>query len=224
MDKGAFSGCTSLECVTVLSSIYVGSEAFKDCTGELKLQSEGSISFSDALNDAKFTKLTINKTSGNIYRPSIFSRLSCLREIEINSNSCEIEWGVFSGSETLQKLVISTTSRITLEEECFANCENLKEVVLQSQSTDIYVSTFKGCTSLPCINNIYVIDGGIAVGVKEDATEFKLSDGIKKVVSKLFDHVKDGSTIIIDTDVYLYLGNNHNLAECVITDRVSEFN
>lgn len=126
-----------------------------------------------------FTRVTLNKD----YRPANipieldFSESTFLREIES---------GVFSGAESLRKIILPSTIT-TLKESCFKDCKTLEEINLENITNLDGSYIFENCTSLKEVNLSKVI--AIPVRAFQGCThlqEITFCDNLREIGEQAF--------------------------------------
>ena len=128
--KEAFSGCTSLQDITIPSSVtYIGDGAFCWC---ISLQS-----------------VTIPNSVTKI-GDYAFSSCDSLRSITIPNSVTSIGDRAFSGCKSLQSITIPN-SVISIGDDAFSSCKSLQSVTIPNSVTKIGNSAFSMCTSLQSV-------------------------------------------------------------------------
>ncbi len=126
---GAFSGCTSLNSITIPASAEtIEGVAFKDCT---------------ALTTVTFEPGSILKTIGGA-----FAGCTSLNSITIPT-SVETIGGAFSGCSTLTSVTFESGSMLkTIRGRAFSGCTLLSRVTIPASVETIEEAAFINCTSL----------------------------------------------------------------------------
>ena len=186
----AFSRCSSLTSINIPQSVTektdIGRGAFKDCTGELIINSkyieqENVDPVSETwLDESKFSKLTIGK------------------------NIVVIATGMFSNYTPLTSLSIpySSSTRVTIGKDAFNGCTSLKSVVLDDHVTSIYESAFENCTSLESVTMGYRISSIRDYAFKNctSLTDINIPSGNTLIGEGAFESCKSLTTATISGD------------------------
>ena len=128
--KKAFSGCESLQSVTIPSSVtYIGDEAFSSC------ESLQSVTIPNSVT-------------------SIGNRAFCccesLQSITFPNSVTSIGYRTFDGCESLQSVTI-TNSVTKIGDEAFSSCKSLQSITIPNSVTSIGDEAFSDCTSLQSV-------------------------------------------------------------------------
>lgn len=126
---GAFSGCNSLETVTIPESVtFIGNSAFSNCNSltTVNIQAQASIS------------------------ENAFLGCSSLKTITIGNGVKSLGNNVFKSCTTLESITISD-SVSSIGDESFEFCKNLKSVSFGSNVESIGMSAFEYCSNMKSV-------------------------------------------------------------------------
>ena len=173
MSKAVFSGCTSLESITLSSTISeIGNHAFDGCIN-LKdivfnegLQMIGSHVFygckSLQRSDLPSTLIEIGNSAFGyctqlkevvfngglqIIRCYAFDRCNSLRRVTLPSTVSEVQWQVFYGCNNLREVLLNEGLQ-RIGHKAFFNCSSLPCITFPSTVTEVEEESFSGCSQL----------------------------------------------------------------------------
>mgnify|MGYP001118754533 CR=1 FL=1 len=170
---GSFNGCSSLEEVTIPSSVnLIGNFSFSKCTSLTKISlpsSLTSIGNGVFFGCSSLTEITIPSSMKSIgghcfngcsklnhisipsgvtqIGPLCFNGCSSLTEIEIPSNLEVINANCFKDCSSLVRILIPASVKV-ISENAFHGCKALKEIQLPTSLESIGESAFSQCSSL----------------------------------------------------------------------------
>ncbi len=151
--SSAFSGCTSLESITIPNSVTsIGDYAFSGCTGlesitiPNSVTSIGSYAFSGCTSLESIT-IPNSVTSINGYA---FGGCTSLTSITIPNSVIGIGSAAFDGCTGLESITIPN-SVTSIGDEAFYGCTGLESITIPNSVTSIGSYAFSGCTSLTSI-------------------------------------------------------------------------
>lgn len=131
IESDAFYGCSSLEYVTVPSTVTsLGNSAFSNCSNLL---------------DVTFTEGSVLESIGN----SAFARCVSLKTINVPDSVKNIGLQAFYSCSLLEDTKISESSLIeSIGYQAFDGCKSLKSIVIPINLQSIDTKMFNGCTNL----------------------------------------------------------------------------
>ncbi|MBE6624991.1 MAG: TIR domain-containing protein [Ruminococcaceae bacterium] len=159
----AFYECTSLESVTIPSSVTsIGERAFECCTSLKSITVDGNNTAYKSVDGNLYTKdgktliqYAIGKTETSFAIPSgvttigegAFAYCTSLTSVTIPNSVTSIGGGVFFNCASLTSIEIPN-GVITIGNYAFTYCTNLTSVTIPDSVTMIGSYAFRGCTSL----------------------------------------------------------------------------
>jgi hypothetical protein len=179
ISNSAFSGCTTLESITLPNSVTeIKSYAFYNCTGLKKvtlgsgLCSVGDYAFSGCpgelfvnsditgrwFNMAKFTKIIFGDNVVHIGTDA-FNNLT-IKDIVWGKNIETIGKRAFNSCDQISNIIIPETVK-SIEENAFSYCAGLENLIITDNVTTIGNNAFKSCTNL---TNVVIGCNVISIG------------------------------------------------------------
>ena len=151
--KKAFSGCESLQSVTIPSSVtYIGDEAFSSCESLQSVTIPNSVT---SIGNRAFClceslqSITIPNSVTSIgYRT--FSGCKSLQSVTIPNSVTKIGDGAFSSCKSLQSITIPN-SVTSIGDEAFSDCTSLQSVTIPNSVKKIGDEAFSWCDSLQSV-------------------------------------------------------------------------
>ena len=153
IDKKSFDNCTSLERITLPSTVTdIGEDAFYYCNSlrEVVLN-EGLVNVGEnAFNNCtSLTSITLPSTVTNIDE-NAFTFCRSLKKVVLNEGLKTIGDNAFNNCRTLESITIPS-SLVEIGKYGFYNCSSLREVVLNEGLQKIDKKSFGWCKSLESI-------------------------------------------------------------------------
>ena len=149
----AFSGCSSLQSVTIPDSVTsIGGLAFSNCSSLQSVtipDSVTSISNSAFSNCTSLQSVTIPDSVTSI-GDSAFSDCSSLQSVNIPDSVTSIGDSAFEGCKSLQSVTIPD-SVTSIGDGAFSDCSSLQSVTIPDSVTSISDYAFYGCSSLQSV-------------------------------------------------------------------------
>ena len=142
----AFNGCTSLEHVSIPTTILssnIGSYVFSGCS---------SMTYAEILGTTDFTNITDSMFEDCSSLTSVSNSTSTTGEFSTLINITTIGSGAFQGCGF--KLFNMSNNITSIGSNLFNNCKNLTSVTLSTILTTIPNSAFNNCTSLSTVVNL----------------------------------------------------------------------
>ena len=130
--ENSFSGCTSLNSVTLPSKAYIGENAFK---GTLWLIGKGEFAH---------------------YNNKLFAYNGISTSIVLPSNLIGVYGYVFKGNTSLHSISFSATQTVSIANGEFVGCTSLENVILNNSLQELAISAFEGT---PWLANYSVNNG-----------------------------------------------------------------
>ena len=161
--RWAFYGSNSLISIIIPKSVTeIGSEAFRDCTGELIVNCNipSASSYNDGVfsgND--FTKVTIGNGVTSIGNYAFFE-CSSLTAITIPESVTKIGESAFFDCSSLTSIVIPTNVT-SIGYEVFHGCSSLTSITIPENVTEIGNYAFCGCSGL---TSVTIPEGVTSIG------------------------------------------------------------
>ncbi len=152
ISRYAFAGFSALTGLTLDGVKYIGTAAFKDCSGITQLtlpesvQEIGSEAFSGC------TALTAITVPASVQQlgSSAFASCTGLQSAEVLASVTEIPSRVFSGCTSLKTVQLSPSLK-TIGASAFDGCSKLDQLNLPASLTGIGSSAFSDCTGLKAV-------------------------------------------------------------------------
>ena len=208
----AFSGCTSLENITIPDGVTsIGDWAFSVC------ESLGSITISDtvtSIGDYAFSvceslgSITISDTVTSI-GDYAFNSCTSLKSITIGNGVASIGHAAFNGCTSLTNITLPD-SVTSISDWTFIGCISLESITLPDSITSIGNSAFSDCTVL---ESIILPDSVISIGISAFSRCSSLTNITipNRVTSIGEDAFRDCTSLEYNAyDNALYLGNENN--------------
>ncbi len=181
----AFSGCSSLESITIPSSVTsIGNYAFYGCSSLKSMTIPSSVT---SIGDSAFEdcssleSITIPSSVTGI-GDRAFWGCSSLESITLPNSVTSIGWYAFRGCSSLASITLpSSVTSIGLG--AFEDCSSLKSITIPSSVTSIGFGAFYGCSSLEY--NVY--ENGKYLGNDDNPYAF-LMDTISSDISSFAIH------------------------------------
>lgn len=148
-----FSGCTSLEDITLpLSVSEIQESAFKDCTSLTRLTLHEGIEIigDDAFRNSGLKEVRFPKSLRAIGKRAFME--SKVEGVTIDGNINRLPDEVFNGCEYLKKVTILEGAVKSLGEVVFADCVSLKSVDIGEGVSSFGSFNFSGCTALTYVS------------------------------------------------------------------------
>ena len=150
---GAFSGCTSLESITIGDNVTsIGDSAFSGCSSLTNITMPDSVT---SIEDAAFyncTSLESITIPNSVTSISAYTFKGCksLTSITILEGVTSIGEHAFENCINLESITIPN-SVTSIADSAFYNCTSLKSIIIPNSVTSIADSAFYNCTSLESI-------------------------------------------------------------------------
>ncbi len=168
--NNAFSGCESLENITIASSVTsLGSSAFSGCINLKSITIPSGVTSIDASAFNKCKSLDIITVPKSVVSIGDYAFLNCtgLKTVifEQQSQLTSIGSGAFYDCTSLTTINLEQASQLTsIDYHTFYNCIGIANIVIPSNVTSIGTGAFRGCTSL---DNVVISSSVTSIG--EDA-------------------------------------------------------
>ena len=217
-----FSGCTSLESITIPSRVEsISGDTLSECINLTSITvEEGNEVYTSRDNSGveknciidiegqtiiSGCQTTVIPTDGSVTKIGdyAFRGQDDLTQIEIPNTIEEIAEYAFSACESLARVTFAENSQLTtIGERAFVYCSSLAEVTIPSSVTSIGESAFCDCDNLSSITFMHA---------PED--EMKLTIG-----ANAFDKIKDGAKAYIQSGYTWTSNNNQTITSTTIND------
>lgn len=154
--QGAFSGCTSLQNISIPDSVTsIDNCAFRDCSSIQNIYIPNSVTEIGGWTFEKCSSLQRIEILANItsIKHSTFSRCISLKSIDIPNNVTTIEEWAFNGCSSLININIPSNV-VAIEAAAFQNCSALQSIHLHHMDADNYnidSSAFNKVNTNECI-------------------------------------------------------------------------
>ena len=152
IDNSAFSGCSSLESVTIPNSVTsIGYGAFSDCSSLASVTISNSMTSigNCAFKNCGLTSVTIPNSVTSIWYEA-FSGCSSLQSVTIPNSVTSIGDYAFRDCRSLESVTIPN-SVTSIGSYAFSGCSNLQSVTIPNSVTSIGESAFRDCGNLQSI-------------------------------------------------------------------------
>ena len=157
----AFSYCTSLESITIPSSVTsIGGYAFSVCPSLKYNEYDNAYYLGNDANpylvlvkakDTSITSCDINDNTKIVYYDAFYGCTS-LDSIEIPSSVISVYGDVFHGCKKLKSVVFGNNSQLTsIGDDAFYGCSSLTSIEIPASVTNIGAYAFHYCTSLESV-------------------------------------------------------------------------
>lgn len=146
----AFSGCRSLDSITIPSSVTsLGYNCFSGCSSlrDITIPSSVTSLGGGCFENCKYLKKITIPSSVRSLGDNCFLFCSLLTEIQIPSSVTSLGNSCFKGCFSLKDITIPS-SITSIGWECFAGCSSFKEITIPSSVTLLDDGCFNGCSSL----------------------------------------------------------------------------
>ena len=152
IDNSAFSGCSSLQSVTIPNSVTsIGYGAFSDCSSLASVTISNSMTSigNCAFKNCGLTSVTIPNSVTSIWYEA-FSGCSSLQSVTIPNSVTSIGDYAFRDCGSLQSITIPN-SVTSIGESAFRDCSSLQSITIPNSVTSIGESAFRDCGNLQTI-------------------------------------------------------------------------
>lgn len=169
INEYAFDGCTSLETITLpstLKTLATTGYQFKDCTSLYSVIFEEGTTITSIpekmfIGCSSLLSIDIPNTVTKIGAEA-FNGCTNLSDVTISNSTTTINKKAFLECSSLTNIVIPN-SVVTIGTEVFKGCTNLEKVVLSTNLTNLTYAMFSNCSNLRSLivpENITTIDNG----------------------------------------------------------------
>lgn len=148
--RNAFSGCTSLELISLggaRDALYIDAQAFSGCTAlkNIIIPEGTQLSYAAFSDCTGLTDASPNAFTG--LSDSVFSGCTGLTVIRIPSGTETVDVRAFSGCTGLKRAILPSGIK-SIRDEAFSGCTSLTDVNIPESVTDIFRNAFKSCVKI----------------------------------------------------------------------------
>lgn len=174
MESYAFNGCGGLTDVNLPDSVKkLGHSVFQDCSGLV------SVNYPRSLDTVEYY--------GSSYGARLFYGCTKLKKIEVPEGVIKIPAWTFSGSTSLQDVILPSTL-MSIESDAFRGCLGLEKIRFNEGLETIKSGAFASCTSLTAVSvpETLTILGDSAFSDCTGLREINVKEGMTTIGSSAF--------------------------------------
>lgn len=174
MESNAFLGCGGLTDVNLPDSVKkLGHSVFQDCSGLV------SVNYPRSLDTVEYY--------GSSYGARLFYGCTKLKRIEVPEGVIKIPAWTFSGSTSLQDVILPSTL-MSIESDAFRGCLGLEKIRFNEGLETIKSGAFASCTSLTAVSvpETLTILGYSAFSDCTGLREINVKEGLTTIGSSAF--------------------------------------
>lgn len=220
----AFNGCSGLSKVTICKNVTeIGDRAFRN-TRLTNLDLPNNINIGEfAFSGCSSLRNVIIR--GGTIGHGAFKELRYLNNITFGEGLTSIGKEAFEGCRGLSGSLVIPNSVTNIGEDAFMYCTGITGVSVSSGVT-IGRGAFRGCKSLPVIDNLRYVDNWyVCEAVNKTQASYVLPSSVKKIGDSAFDGCSGMTNVVIPNGV-LDIGANafsqcSGLTSIVIPDSVT---